>query len=125
MNEQTFHAEVWLPEGVAVRARSFAKNVRYTKHALEQAQQDRYAKIVGLPGFVDVSQWSVLEATLVGNEVAKVVIRRPSTARMDLDLVLAVRFDNSDARVVTCWHNRSNDRHHSLNRANYVQAPKI
>lgn len=124
MNENLYHAEVWMPADLANAARSMAVSLRYTSHALNQAAFDRYGRVDNLPAYFVGKDWSVFEVAAVGREVRKVAARRSLGDGRSLCVVL--RPDrNGGARwfVVTVWVNLDSDKHRSLARAKYVQAP--
>lgn len=107
-----FHAELYMPE-VALKLQ-FAALLRYTKHAIKAASDDRYGKIE-LPKVFDTRNASLIEAVVKDGKVVKSLWRQAYDQLHDLCLVL----DPSTATVITAWLNLKTDRHSTLDEAKY------
>jgi len=111
-NTTTYHVDIGLPP-VALGL-SFATMLRYTKHALDAARDDRYGP-VELPKVFNSTQARLIEATVEGEKVVKAVYRQPLDDWRDLCLVIALE----TSRVLTVWVNEKLDHHKTLDRSKY------
>lgn len=104
-----------LPAGAA---EGLAGNVvlNYSAHARQEAHADRYG-VAELPDGIELESQDVVEVEVFQGAVCKAVVRFPYSD--DLDLVLVVVPGIKNYFVKTCWFNRANDNHKSLDRSKY------
>lgn len=111
-----YHYEIYIPE--YMKAPCFEGLLIYTRHAIAEAQSDKYG-LVQLP-----ERFCAAEATLIEVEVdnlglvIKQVWRRPYDQHRDLILVIM-----NTGVVRTVWFNKKTDTHKTLNVARYVPHP--
>jgi len=108
-----YHAEIGIPTSVPVR---FGKlNLRYSRHALQAANSDRYG-LINLPEVLDTDKAKVIEVEVAADGlVEKVLYRVPHCGTCDL-VIAVIPYDSF---VKTVWLNKKNDGHKTLNKANY------
>lgn len=108
---QLYHREIGFPQ---VELPCGTLELQYTAHARRAAQTDRYGYIC-LSKRVTIRPEQVFEIEVEGQRVTKLCARLPYDERCDLCLVLRGNL------CVTCWLNRRDDRHHTLNRGRYAR----
>lgn len=108
-----YHRDVYMPP-IAAKMQ-FATLLRYSRHALNAANDDRYGKL-DLPVSLDTRKADLIEAEVTGDKVTKAVYRMPLSD--DLDLCVVVH--PHDGFVRTVWANRKEDVHHTLDRSKYA-----
>jgi len=87
------------------------KALQFTKHASERAIE----KGVMVPRTLEIKEGEVVEAETEAGRISKLVVRRALDSRNDFVLVLVPR-DSDTWTVVTCWLNRKEDTHKTLNK---------
>ena len=117
-NEVRYHKDIGFPDALTL-PRGFNPVVRlqYGSHSREEAIKEKYG-VLNLPQRIDVRQTEIFEvATDKGsNVIKKMCVRLPHDDKKDLIIV----FMASNGFVKTVWANLKNDRHKTLNRANYA-----
>ena len=108
-----FHSEVFMPAKFNAR---FETTLKYGRHAVEAASNDRYGK-VDLPAKFDSACATLVEVeTDSDSKVLKKVYRVCLDATRDLVMVI-----QPDGFVRTVWVNLRTDKHRSLDRTRYVR----
>jgi len=111
-----FHKELGLPPEVdKLEGRTF--NLRYSRHAQTACVSDRYG-IIKPPMLLPVRRDQIVEAELFNGWVLKATVRIPYNAVYDLVLVIMPE-RYGEAFVKTCWLNRKDDTHRTLDRSKY------
>lgn len=119
--ERLYHKDIGFPEDVKMPTGfSPVLKLRYSSHARDEAASDRYGNLE-LPPVVDLRKGQVVEISVVGNTVVKMVVRFPYDDKKDLVLVI----QPADGFVRTVWANEKNDQHKSLNRNKYVDPKRV
>lgn len=108
-----FHADLYMP-AAALRLQ-FATMLRYTRHAIQAASDDRYGRI-DLPKVFDSRNATLIEAVLSNGKVVKTLWRQAYNDLLDLSLVL----DPNTGTVITAWLNRKDDQHATLDPSKYA-----
>jgi hypothetical protein len=109
-----FNEAVFMPR---LRMPNREMPLRYGRHALEAAQNDRYGNLTQhLPETVNPTLCQVVEAELTGTKLTKLVLRKTLGNGLDLVLVLTPQ----DGFVRTVWGQQTNDAHGTLNRNRYA-----
>lgn len=108
-----YHIEIHMPK--TALELQFAALVRYTRHALNAAQGDRYGKI-DLPKVFDSRKASLIEAKYQGEKIWRTLWRQPYNEELDLNIVI----EPDTAKVITVWLNRHDDQHASLREEEYA-----
>lgn len=118
MTTKLYHKDVYAPE-VMFRSPGVLRT-RYSRHAQQAAVDDRYGDLSRyLSAYLDFDYVEIVEVELTDGEITKRVIRHQVTD--DLVLVMAV---GADGFVRTVWGNLVSDRHATLDRTKFVQAPR-
>jgi hypothetical protein len=127
MNENKYHAAIYVPENLRRIVDSLSLRLRWTQHALAAVQSDKYGTYLpakGLPAYCVARQWELFEVVEEAGRVVKFAVRTPYTDAAHLCIVVGLRNEAKGVgAVVTCWFNQNNDTHRSLDRAKYVAAP--
>lgn len=106
-----------IPPAVVAQVKSFDLNLKWSKHARLAAVNDRYGVLP--PNYYPRHFRFASDVTLVEAEVnevgtvTKFVYRQSCDGRVDLVLVI-LRDGPHDAIVKTCWLNKSDDTHQTL-----------
>jgi hypothetical protein len=111
-----YHVEVFMPKKFSKPC--FAGRLRYTHHAQQEANSDKYGTIA-LIEFFDPAMAQLIESEVevFGSgafRVVKQLWRMPLDA--ERDLVMAIK---NDGTVKTVWVNLRSDKHRTLNRSRY------
>lgn len=118
MSVQVYHKDVYAPESVF--ASPGVTRVRYSSHAVQAAEDDRYGDLSRyLRPYVDINEAEIIEVEVLGGVISKRVLRVPVAD--DLVLVMVVK---ADGFVKTVWGNLASDTHKTLNRSRFVQNPR-
>lgn len=112
-----YHSEVYMPTHLANPCHR--GRLRYTKHALRAALDDRYGAIVLPTRFVPEAAVLIETETDNCDQVQKQVWRIQLDEKRDLILVIM-----PTGWVKTVWSNLRTDHHNTLNRQRYVSAPE-
>lgn len=122
---KVYNVAVWMPEHLISQVKCDKPyRMIYTEHAKRAANTDKYGRIP-LPNQVMFSRSDIVELTTENGKVAKIVIRLPYTN--DINLVYVLRLmDSSQSKLlcVTCWINKSSDKHVTLNKTVFQKKPK-
>lgn len=110
-----FHADVYFPEYVRGILPKGKQKLKYTKHAMREAQTDKYGTIT-LPRFVDFDSSQIIQVEL-NDKFKKFVVRYPLNDKRDVCLV--VKQERSVWILITVWSNLKSDRHKSLDKSKY------
>jgi len=109
-----FHPDVFMPK---LRLPNKEMPLRYGRHALEAAENDRYGNLTEfLPPTVNPSECKVVEVEFTGLRMTKLVLRKVLGTGLDLVLVMLP----ADGFVKTVWANETGDLHKTLNQAKYA-----
>lgn len=109
--ETTYHRDVFMPAAETLAHKVYS--LKYSRHAQEQCIKDRYGII--RPIFsVAVDKSNLIELTVLGNSVEKLMVRVKHDDSTDLCLVFL-----KDGLVKTCWLCRREDTHKTLKRELY------
>ena len=117
MNTTKYHKEVGFEKGAEEAIKQvFAsfQSLRYTRHAMTQTVQDRYG-IIPVCKVSDLQDAEIFEYTKTDGILQKVAIRVSNLSK-DLDHCYSVSVDGN---VITCWTNKKDDVHHTLDRKQY------
>jgi len=109
--EITYHKDVFMPSHALNAYRPFF--LRYGTHAKNQCDADRYGKISPVYK-VTVNQENLVELTLDGLRITKLLVRVPHDGKHDVCIVFLV-----DGFVKTCWLCMKSDTHKTLKRHLY------
>ncbi len=116
--ELLYHFQVHIPP---MLRESTTYCLKYSKHAQNAVQQDRYCRKTGfkLPAVLNTEKALLIEVGLdpASRRVTKRVYRTRANSKLDLVLVV-----QPDGTVRTVWFNERCDRHHTLDRARYASA---
>ena len=116
MPAQLFHKDVYAPKNLFKSIGHVL--VKYSRHAWEAAQCDRYGNLTQyLDRWVDIKQSEIIEVELIDGLITKRVVRHQVSE--DLDMVFVI---NNDGFVRTVWGNLHNDQHKSLDTRKFVKA---
>ena len=120
--ERLFHAQKWLPPETE-RYIGKVYGLKYSQHAIQAAQDDRYGKIdlKLLPNSVRIEKNQIIEVETddLTGQIRKFVIRKPYDQTRDVIIVFLV----PDGVVKTVWFNLRSDVHRTLNMTRYASAP--
>lgn len=117
MSQKIYHYTLGLPKGFSGNVGTVA--LKYTRHAVEASQNDKYGPIK-LPSQIDTSQALCVEVYLQDGAVSKLVYRVQQSG--PCDLVLVVVPDGRAFKVLTVWKNLRVDRHETLQAWKYTRA---
>lgn len=124
--ERLFHKDKYIPpEAIrSVVGRTFS--LRYTAHAQQAAQTDKYGKIElsKIPSAVRVEQKDIIELETddATGRVVKIVLRRPYDTTRDVAIVF-IPTPEGQGVVKTIWFNMKSDVHRTLKFQRYASAP--
>lgn len=110
-----FHADIYFPEYVRGILPKGKQKLKYTKHAIREAQVDKYGTIT-LPRFIDFDASQIIEVEL-NDKLKKFVVRLSLDERRDVCLV--VKQERSAWILITVWSNLKSDRHKTLDKSKY------
>lgn len=108
-----YHASIYMPKSALDLA--FAALLRYSRHALEAAKDDRYGQI-DLPKVFDSRQAELIEAKYQDDRLWRTLWRQPYSDTYDLNLVI----EPDTSRVITVWLNSKDDTHDTLDEGQYA-----
>lgn len=91
-------------------------NLVYTKHAIEEANKDRYGRI-RIPRQVKVSEANVTEVNVIGGAIKYISCRLAHDDYCDLTMII----DLTSNVLVTCWLNNKFDHHETKNMERYTK----
>lgn len=117
-----FHKDHFLPEWLPLPSGEAALD--YSRHALEEAEFDRVANLLGyLPSSFNFSEAKPVEVTTDNRlRYERGLYRIPATKEFDLCLVVC-RPEGRKARVASVWANKTQDTHRTLRKERYVPPP--
>lgn len=115
MKDGLYHRDIGLPD-CACLFRSFG--LTYTFHAKRACVSDRYGTIRP-PVSVIPRHGQIIEVEVWNNHIVKAVVRTTYNDICDLILVL-IPGSPAEATVKTCWLNRRDDNHRTLDRTKYA-----
>lgn len=110
-----YHKQFGMPDLSKVLGHYVCK---FTNHALMACLNDRYGKIIP-PLRFEASQANVIEAEILGNSVAKLVVRQSYNETMDICIAFIPEKGIGRAIVKTVWLNEKSDNHETLNKSAY------
>lgn len=115
--ETLYHSEIRLPDGF--RSPGQRVELSWTRHADSERTKDRYAEI---PKFrsLTLKRFKVIEVGMIAGKVSKIVFRGRLDDTNDVVIVL-IPNGNRPWTVKTCWINKANDSHKTLDRSKYVR----
>lgn len=105
-----------MPDRIKNLAPRVFDNLTYSNHAIEAASNDRFGIVYNMPR--TLRDFQLVE---VSTEELKFVVRVKLDSQRDLCLVLIPR--GRGWLVKTVWINLASDKHRTLQRNKYVQAP--
>lgn len=111
-----YHSDIRLPQGFRLPNRIVA--LRWTRHALNACEDDRYGEIPCVPA-LDLATCRTVEVEVFGKRVNKVVVRTELDDEADMVLVLIP--GPAEWTVKTVWINLKSDTHRTLDRSKYVR----
>ena len=112
-----YHKKVYMPKKYRNLKTTSLEIGELTRHAIKSANSDRYGQII-IPMVFNFSGRDIVEIETYENpNKLKIVIRLPYS--QTCDLILVVLFETDGNRVKTCWLNRKDDRHATLDRSKY------
>lgn len=115
-DELLYHKDIGFPDDISLpRGFSPVMDLRYSRHAQDEAQKDIYGNIT-LPPRMDVRKGQTIEIAVSNKVVTKMVIRFPHDDTRDITMVIQPQ----DGFVRTVWFNEKTDQHTSLNKAKYA-----
>ena len=114
---RTYHKEVSWPEQLDMLMPTGMIDAKYSRHAENAAQTDRYGEIL-LPAYFTMERAWIFEAEIDGSHL-KIVFRYPHDDQYDMVVAALVEFDQ--LYVKTVWLNAVNDTHKTLNAENYAK----
>ena len=114
MKEGLFHRDIGLPDCAPL---FFSFELTYSAHAKRACVEDRYGTIRP-PRFVRPREGEIIEVQVWNGRIVKAVVRTTYNDIHDLILVI-VPEDIDKAFVKTCWLNRKDDTHCTLDRSKY------
>lgn len=119
---KAYHRDVYLPESILRRLPRSPVAVRYTDHAIREAERDRYGC---LRRFLvrRVSLTEPVEVRVRNGKPASVLVRYQVADHLDLCMALAPG-THSDGEwvVITVWGNSPHDKHTTLRRQRYEKS---
>lgn len=117
LKDGLYNEQVYMPK---LKVRDVDVQLRYTYHALNAAETDKYGEII-LPDSLNLTQAEVVEMEVVRGKPYKIVARAKYSHEYDLVFVILV----DTLLVKTVWLNSKRDSHKTLrNPERFVQAPK-
>lgn len=117
MTTLLFHKDVFAP--AALFRSPGAIRVKYTRHARESAEDDRYGNLSAhLKDWVDMDEAEIVEVEVRDREITKRVVRVHADEKLDLVMVI-----QADGLVRTVWGNLHDDTHKTLDRSKFVHNP--
>lgn len=111
-----YHKQIGLPITVNKALGHYV--CKFTMHSLVACLNDRYGKVKP-PLEIDVTKENVIEIEILGQSIAKVVIRQ--AYNQDKDLSMALIPDGNRAIVKTLWLNDKADNHQTLDESKYFK----
>jgi len=109
-----YHKQIGLPVTVNKALGHYV--CKFTMHSLQACLNDRYGKVKP-PLEIDITAQNVVECEILGQSVAKVVIRQSYNETKDISLALIP--DGNRAIVKTLWLNDKTDNHLTLDESKY------
>jgi hypothetical protein len=119
-DEITYHRDIGIPSNVTVPQREIF--CEYTGHADRERENDRYNYIPKLDK-VDLRECQVIEVSVSGGRVSKLLVRVPHPSSNQDDIVMVMRPGEHKKQpwtIVTNWVNRRSDKHRTLDRSKYA-----
>lgn len=118
MKNGTYNIGVWMPTEVMNLACNPApRKIVYTQHAKNASVTDHYGK-VPLPSHISVLDEDVVEVTIENNRMVKFVVRLP--VYTNLSAVYVLRPIDNGLLCVTCWINKRDDNHSTLDKRKFI-----
>lgn len=114
MTETLYHTELGLPAGFIKPTGKV--QLRWTSHARQAAQSDRYGDIP-MRDSMTLDWYDVVEVGMRNGQTSKIVFRGGMDKDNDIVIVL---IPGKVWTVKTAWINRKNDAHKTLDRSKYV-----
>jgi hypothetical protein len=114
-----YHKDVFMPAHLAEPC--YRGRLTYTRHALDEANNDRYGKVTLLHSFIP-EQATLIETVAEdgpqgrNSRIVKQLWRCPMDERRDLVMSLV-----PNGRVLTVWVNERSDKHRTLDRTRYAR----
>lgn len=113
--ETLYHSEIGLPAGFIAPVQKVS--LRWTQHAIAESTKDRYA-IIPMRDTMTLEWYDVVEVGMRNGAVSKIVFRGGMDKDNDIVIVLIPNGSNPWT-VKTCWINKKNDSHKTLDRSKY------
>jgi len=113
MSSKLYHKELGFPSKLRFPTGRIV--LEYTRHALEEAQKDRYGTIK-LPRAIEMSACEVIEAEVVNGALNKILVRAPLDEERDICIALLPQ----SCKVKTVWVNVRADCHRTLDKSKYI-----
>lgn len=124
--EALFHTGVYVPDEVMKRVVGKTLRLRYSSHAINAAQDDRYGVIDlnRIPNPLRIDQGDIIEVERDDRSggVVKVLIRKTYDTVRDVILAVAGSGVPGEGVVKTVWFNRKDDTHRTLDPSRYATA---
>lgn len=112
-----FHRDVFMPTELKFKLNFKNEPLTYSRHAIMAAQTDRYMlNGIKLKSYISFSFKDVVEAEIINNKIAKLVVRLSYDLNYDITYVLL-----PGGKVKTVWLNKKTDQHKTLNVNNYIK----
>lgn len=125
MKDGLYHKEIGMPSGAILPWMRSEFELVYSEHAKREASSDRYG-LIPMLDIVEFASHEVIEVEISQGKPVKAVLRIPCPEVSGVDMILVLKAPEStdhsnmpSALVKTVWFNRSDDRHHTLNRRLY------
>ena len=115
-----YHKDLGIPKRVRGCVPTGLKSVTYSSHA-QREFADKYGRITP-PEMVNFGECELIEVTIYGQAVDKLVLRKPHNERYDL--VLVVIPHESDKKrwfAKTVWLNAATDTHATLDKSRFAK----
>ena len=111
-----YHSEVYMPK--LLQQPCFEGRLRYSRHAIDEANSDRYGDITPPPYFYVEGKEKLIEVETDSKtgKVVKQVWRQALDDERDIVLVIT-----ADGNVKTLWVNLKTDKHKTLDRSRYIK----
>lgn len=119
-----YHSDLFIPAELRAQAHSaHFKKLVWSRHAQLELVRDPYGIVCTseIPHKFDAHYWTLVELEVVNGKITKYVYRRPVDSIRSLVIVLRPGAEG-EATVTTCWTNRNDDKHATLDKSKYASS---
>lgn len=116
LSTKLYHNEVGIPPAVLRQIPNRVIKVRYSRHAIDQAQQKYGLFEKDLPSHFNPSKYT-FEVEVLNGKLVKYVVRMYLDQFNDICIPITM-----DGIAKTVWLNHSNDNHFTLDKGRYAVA---